>query len=188
MFPTGWKVAEGLCCFLHRQEWRRPGWLWYSFKKGIICLLHNFMLLNFLINFTLIYWFFLLPWNGRCGWYICCLLVKVFKILCQNWILHVLFFWWIITYFESRLIQFLIWPFPGLDGYMLANYCESLGSILGVHVRFVVDKVALEQIFFKILWFTHANHHSTIVLYSSITPPDMFDSLDQVTHYNILGL
>jgi hypothetical protein len=70
---------------------------------------------------------------------------------------------------------------------MLANYRETLGSISGIHIRFMADKAALEQVFFKFLLFTPANHHSTVVLYSSITPPDIFDSHDQVARYHILG-
>jgi len=52
----------------------------------------------------------------------------------------------------------------------------------------VVNEAIFEQDISRILSVSFANHHSTILLYSSITPPKVFDSPKQATLYQILDL
>jgi hypothetical protein len=53
-------------------------------------------------------------------------------------------------------------------------------------VRFKVDKVALEQVFLRVLKFSSANHRSTSAPYSS-PPHEVCDSPDQAAHCHTFG-
>jgi hypothetical protein len=51
-----------------------------------------------------------------------------------------------------------------------------------LHVRSVVDQVALEQVFAEFLQNSHTNHHFTIAPHSSTMPPSLSEDRTQVRH------
>jgi hypothetical protein len=53
--------------------------------------------------------------------------------------------------------------------------CSISGDFL---MRFMEDKVALEQGFSEFLQFSSANHHSTIAPYPSVAGCQVYDSAD----------
>lgn len=53
-----------------------------------------------------------------------------------------------------------------LDNFILSIHFEASGSILGDHVIFVLDKIAVEQVLLLVSSsFPSVNHHSIIAAY-----------------------
>jgi hypothetical protein len=57
-----------------------------------------------------------------------------------------------------------------------------------LHVRFMMDKVPLEQVFLQVPSICIVNHHFSTSSFSYITALEVIDSPDQAAHYHILSL
>jgi hypothetical protein len=51
-----------------------------------------------------------------------------------------------------------------------------------------MEEVALEEVHSELLWFSSANHHSTIAHTHLSSSPEMCDSPDKAPCHNIIGL